>query len=289
MQESDTSDMTKAPTSRPADPRLTIGVFARRSLLSPKALRLYDRLGLLAPAEIDPDTGYRFYREHQLADARLISRLRRLDLPLAAIHEVIAACADDRAQVLAKTWADVERRHVGHRELVSYLRAQLSDDDRSLRMYKIQVRDIPEQRVLTEQRHLTVAGLPDFIGSALGRQLAIVATHGGPVGPNVVIYHGQVDEDSDGPVEVCTPLPEGTGDLPGAATRIEPAHREAYTRIRKAQVAFPQILSAFDAVGKWVTDHGHTMSAAPREVYFTDFMAAGPDDEVCDIAFPIES
>jgi hypothetical protein len=29
------------------------------------------------------------------------------------------------------------------------------------------------------------------------------------------------------------------------------------------------------------------MAASPREIYFTDFMNAGPDDEVCDIAFPI--
>ena len=39
----------------------SIGEFARRSRLSPKALRLYDRLGLLSPAWIDPDSGYRWY------------------------------------------------------------------------------------------------------------------------------------------------------------------------------------------------------------------------------------
>src|SRR5665648_821842 len=65
--------------SQPPDPRLSIGQFARRSLLSPKALRLYDRQGLLTPAEVDPVNGYRRYRESQLAEARLIARLRKLD------------------------------------------------------------------------------------------------------------------------------------------------------------------------------------------------------------------
>jgi len=37
-----------------------IGAFARLSRLSPKALRLCDELGLLVPARVDPDTGYRF-------------------------------------------------------------------------------------------------------------------------------------------------------------------------------------------------------------------------------------
>ena len=64
---------------------LTIGVFARRSRLSLKALRLYERLGLLSPAMIDPDNGYRRYREDQLFTARLIVDLRRLDMPLSEV------------------------------------------------------------------------------------------------------------------------------------------------------------------------------------------------------------
>jgi MerR family regulatory protein len=63
---------------------LGIGAFSRRSRLSPKALRLYDRIGLLTPASVDEANGYRRYREAQLATARLIALLRRLDMPLAA-------------------------------------------------------------------------------------------------------------------------------------------------------------------------------------------------------------
>jgi PPM family protein phosphatase len=57
---------------------LTIGAFARASRLSPKALRLYDSLGLLTPAHVDEFSGYRFYRPDQLERARLVAWLRRL-------------------------------------------------------------------------------------------------------------------------------------------------------------------------------------------------------------------
>ncbi|MBF2020133.1 MAG: MerR family DNA-binding transcriptional regulator [Hydrococcus sp. C42_A2020_068] len=40
---------------------LRIGDFAQLSRISPKTLRLYDRMGLLKPAEVDSDTGYRYY------------------------------------------------------------------------------------------------------------------------------------------------------------------------------------------------------------------------------------
>ena len=56
---------------------LTIGEFARASRLSPKALRLYDELGLLRPVRVDEYSGYRYYSPDQLDQARLVAWLRR--------------------------------------------------------------------------------------------------------------------------------------------------------------------------------------------------------------------
>jgi DNA-binding transcriptional MerR regulator len=57
---------------------MSIGEFARRSRLSPKALRLYNELGLLPPARVDDDSGYRYYAESQLDRAGLIAALRQV-------------------------------------------------------------------------------------------------------------------------------------------------------------------------------------------------------------------
>jgi PPM family protein phosphatase len=65
---------------------MTSGAFAQASGLSRKALRLYDELGLLHPARVDPDTLYRFYHPGQLEQARLVAWLRRLGMPLAVIR-----------------------------------------------------------------------------------------------------------------------------------------------------------------------------------------------------------
>ena len=63
----------------------TIGRMARESGLSVSALRFYDGAGVLAPASVDPGSGYRYYTPDQLPRARLIARLRQLGLPLARI------------------------------------------------------------------------------------------------------------------------------------------------------------------------------------------------------------
>ena len=234
------------------EPFLTIGVFARRARLSPKALRLYDRLGLLTPAYVDEDSGYRRYRESQLETARLVAMLRRLDMPLTTVAEVVAAPAAERAALLASFWEAVERRIASQRELVAHLQIRLSGEEGSFDMYEIQEREVPEQLVLTEQRHVRVPDLAEWLPVAIGRLIESAEAWGGIAAPVFVVYHGEVNEDSDGPVEVCVPIDADREESTDMASRREPAHREAYVRITKAQVEYPQILSAYDAVAQWI-------------------------------------
>jgi len=46
---------------------------------------------LLEPARTDPGSGYRYYRPEQVADARLIRRLRDLELPVDDVRTVLRA------------------------------------------------------------------------------------------------------------------------------------------------------------------------------------------------------
>lgn len=270
----------------PAGPLLSIGVFSRRSRLSPKALRLYDRLGLLKPSRIDEGNGYRWYRESQLQSARIVAMLRRLDMPLEQVKEVLAADGERGAEMIASHWASAERRIASQRELAAHLETRLRGGEGRYDRFLIEERDVPEQQVLTVRRHLNVDELSRWLATTSCRLAESARGRGGVTGPLFAVYHGEVDEDSDGPVELCAPIaPSGApskGDV-----RLEPAHREAYVRLSKAQVEYPQILSAFDAVAGWIASSGRKVAAPPREVYFSDWDAAGPTDEVCDVAFPI--
>jgi serine/threonine protein phosphatase PrpC len=65
---------------------MAIGEFSERSGLSAKRLRTYAAEGLLAPAAVDPGSGYRYYSPGQLADAKVIDALRQAGVPLADIR-----------------------------------------------------------------------------------------------------------------------------------------------------------------------------------------------------------
>ncbi|WP_327070215.1 MerR family transcriptional regulator [Kitasatospora sp. NBC_01302] len=101
--------------------RLTIGAFARTCGLTPKALRLYDELGLLRPAEVDPVSGYRFYRREQLERARLVAHLRRIGLPLARIGRLCELAPEQAARELTAYWDTVLADTAARQDLVALL------------------------------------------------------------------------------------------------------------------------------------------------------------------------
>ena len=86
---------------------LPIGRFSRLTGLTVKALRHYDELGLLRPAAVDEDSGYRYYAPGQAAVAEAIASLRRLELPLDDVATLIRT--DDPAMV-RRVLVDHQRR-----------------------------------------------------------------------------------------------------------------------------------------------------------------------------------
>ncbi|MDD2218026.1 MAG: MerR family transcriptional regulator [Eubacteriales bacterium] len=57
---------------------LKIGEFSKLSMLTVKALRFYEKEGLLVPKQVDEWTGYRYYDTNQLESAATIKALRQL-------------------------------------------------------------------------------------------------------------------------------------------------------------------------------------------------------------------
>ncbi|NGO79431.1 MerR family transcriptional regulator [Streptomyces sp. YC504] len=274
---------------------LTIGAFASRSRLSAKALRLYDRLGLLAPARVDDLSGYRYYRPGQVERARLVALLRQLDMPLATVKEILALDEVRAADAVQAYWTAAEERFAAQRTLVHFLCGRLSG--RSSEMYEkfeIRTAEVPEQLVLGESRHLLAAELPTFIGESFARLEQAARECGGVAGAPFVVFNAEVSQESDGPVESCVPVTDAAAARewagrqgPSVTARVESARRLAYTRITKAQVAYPQILAAYEAVEHWTKEQGLTPAGSPREVYFVDWDDLGPDDEACDVAYPV--
>ena len=78
-----------------------IGAFASMNRVTVKALRFYEEQGLLYPAAIDPENGYRYYTLNQMAVLHQISALKQAGFTLEEIARVNKG-ADEEAIIMKK-------------------------------------------------------------------------------------------------------------------------------------------------------------------------------------------
>ena len=266
---------------------MTIGEFAARTRLSPRALRLYDQLGLVVPVRVDGNSAYRFYAEDQVDRARLVGLLRRLDMPLPVISSVLDAGPAEAARAIAAYWEQVEAVTAERRALVRYLRESLLGKD--VTMYTIETRRMPDRTLLALSRHVTVDETDEFFSDAFTRLRAAGPGVGGIDGCPFLVFYGEVSADSDGPIELCRPVAPGANGQAGAdiQVRIERAHDEAYIRLPMKDMSWPAMLPAYDALMRWTAGQGRTPAGPPRQVLIADRRTAAPDTLVCDLTIPL--
>lgn len=277
---------------------LSIGDFARRSRLSLRALRLYDELGVLVPARVDHGSGYRYYDTAQLEAARLVVMLRQLQLPLAAIKELLASDPADAATRIARYWCEVEAAHDARRDLADHLVNRLSGK-RSV-MYDVATREMPERSLLCLKRNVDERGAwtlgKEFIAILRARPLPRIA---GREGAWFMVYWGEVSADSDGPVECCRPVPAAEAQAlaahyPELTLRTEPAHREAFVAFGPYAGENPiQWQLASEALRTWAAENAIDPTGVQlaedlgvRITYFVSEPVTETSVPDCDFALP---
>lgn len=248
---------------------LSIGDFAEASRLSRKALRLYEERHILRPAYVDPESGYRYYQPDQLATARLIRALRQIEMPLAAIQQLVAAPPEQyEALVLA-----YERQYSAHVEQVKHaihsvlLTLQYKEKTMSFTAHNI---NLEPQLVATITRHTLVSELDKNIRTALEQlQELVQAQKGELVGAPLGIFHGQINEEENGPIEVCWPVRGQLTPQGEVALRVLAGGTAVAVDAHGDECDFPTILGAYDAAYDWIKANGHEMAEPPREVWHT--------------------
>ena len=253
---------------------LPISAFSRASLISANTLRAYHESGLLEPAVVDPRTGYRGYRAAQLGDAAVIRSLRELDVPLAAIREVLAArdpavtrrvLAEHRERTLAQQ-ARLER--------VLRVTADLLSDPAPVTPARISERTLPPMRAFTLTGEVREAEFAGFLGHAY-RQL-FAAAGADAAGPPGALYPAEF-HDEPMPITAYVPAGRGPALLPGGRFAVA-----GFTG------SYRSIADGYRALGAWLAGSGLSLAGGVRESYLTGPGDGVPENEYrTDIYWPI--
>jgi DNA-binding transcriptional MerR regulator len=274
---------------------ITIGEFARRSRLSPKALRLYDERGVLVPSRVDQASGYRYYDTAQLDQARLVVMMRQLELPLAAVKELLACDPADAATRIAQHWRDAEAAHDARRQLADYLVSRLRGE-RSV-MYEVDTREMPERSLLCLKRTVSLQGQfafgKEFIGMLRQRARRKIEGREGAV---FCIYWSHPIPDADGLIEWCVPIPAEeahalAAEYPELTLRTEPAHIEMFVPLPAGYGAVEWQL-AWESLDTWGQGQarlheGDRLALTPDDLGLrTTYLAAEVNHPNVDLAVP---
>jgi DNA-binding transcriptional MerR regulator len=249
---------------------LSIGSFAAATQLSLKALRLYDQCGILKPTTIDPFSGYRYYHVSQFQAARLIRMLRQMDMPLATIRKVLEAPPAEAKQLVLEHWQNLQAQVEQARRAVQDVLATMKGEI-AFMSFEVQVKTLKVQPIISLTRHVKVDHLGKCIGDSLATLYEIAAQKDAVIdGPPFGIYHGVIDHESDGPIEICVPTRVKMDRVEGAEARELAGGRVAYVSLSGAECEYPAILKGYDAIVDWMQHNGYERTDSPREIWYTE-------------------
>ena len=249
---------------------LSIGQFSRITSLTVKALRLYDELGLLAPASVDAETGYRYYRLPQAAEAERIRVLRSLDMGLDEIRIMLAERDPAaRRMRLAAYRAVIEERIAASGRMLQSLDLIIQDKEFFMD-YQVQEKTLAAQPVISIRLRTSLAEIGSVYQPAFKELYGTVFKRvTRPVGPPFSMYHDPEFREEDIDLEICLPVGRVVKENGRVASRmLEPARVAATIHVGP----YPDIRFAYQALTGWMEKNGLHPAGPPREVYLV-----GPD------------
>ncbi len=279
---------------------MPIGRFSEASRLSVKSLRNYDQSGLLVPARVDPQSGYRFYRPEQLGRAQAIRDLRLIDMPLAQISEVLDGGDADRLltshlesleaqQEVLKRKALQAQRFLNRKEFTMSTDITLKNAETQLVAYS---RCAPLYDELEQ-------AIPGGFGAVFAELAAVEA---GPAGVPFTMYHGMPEADARGDLAMCVPVtpevatrlaelsPAGGGEVaegagPGAigTTEVAGGPFAALTH----QGSYDDMGRSYASLGTWLHENGHSTGGLVREIYLNTPEEVAEADLLTEIQWPV--
>ncbi|VAW85323.1 Transcriptional regulator, MerR family [hydrothermal vent metagenome] len=262
---------------------MPIGRFSKSCRLTIKALRHYDDIGLLKPAYIDPNNGYRYYAREQARSAVIIAMLRSLDVSIPAITQLL--CSKD--QHFQSTLKKEQQR----------IKIELAKKQQTLQTieriakagnvfpYNIAIRTEPAYMVARHSGMTTVDTILQDSVNLIDQLYSELQQAGRPDYEDPVMC---INEDPDKferiTVHACIGIKPPYPNLENANIIDIPSMKVAWLNHHGA---YEELGLAYHALFAWAQEHGYEQSSAMREIYLNDPSETAVDDLRTEVLLPI--
>jgi DNA-binding transcriptional MerR regulator len=270
----------------------SIGEFGRLGGVSVRTLRHYDEIGLLRPATVDPDTGYRGYSAQQLGQLNRIMALKELGLSLSQARRLLAGITLEELQgMLMLRRAQLEHELIEHKNKLLGVEARLRSIAREGAMPAddIVAKTIPAVDVVVIAGPAAGFGAENVVPvvNRLVEQLDQlgIGDRIKEAGPRIVFYDHEHGENVV--VHLALPVTEPPGELPAPVEYRVLPEIEAAATVRNGLAAsiFPMV---YQDLVQWIDERGYRADPGPgREVWVHEVDdIADVDQQVFEIQLP---
>lgn len=263
-----------------------IGMFSAMNRVTVKTLRYYDEVGLLRPAYIDDNTGYRYYTTDQLPVLHQILALRQMGFSLDEISSIQNGLSSEKLMRTKKTelLKMIAENTMKLTQVEHYLNLEKGDFSMD---YNIIVKELPE--VIVASMRKVVANYDEFfkivppMGVEMGRLGCVCAV------PEYCfnIYHDGEYKEENIDVEVCEAVVEARQESDMVKFRKIANVLQAACTLHKGP--YETLGRAYAAIVKWIDDNGYEIADLPRESYIDGIWNKNSaEDWLTEIQFPIK-
>ena len=269
-----------------------IGEFSRLSLVSVKALRYYDELGLLKPARVDEFTGYRYYSASQLTRLNRILAMKDMGLSLEQIALLL-----DQELTPEQIRGMLRLKQVELRQQLVEGQARLARIEAWLQAFEQEAIMPAYDVVLKKVAPLEVAQIRgvapgmEQIGPTLDRLfdqlMGYISQQGATcVGPGITVYYDI--EPGEGAVSVgaCMAFEGSLNDGEQVKVVNLPAVEAMASVIHYG--SFSTLNQAYNAILKWIETNGYHISGPSRELNLEYERGGDQSKFVTEVQFPVE-
>jgi effector-binding domain-containing protein len=269
--------------------QIPIGKFSFMIRLSQKALRLYDRKGLLVPEAKDPFTGYRYYTIAQLEKGMKIKTLTFLGFSLEEVsmlldaesngnYEHMEACFRNK---LEETRLEIEQLQ----KIEGILQGACKHNGKIMELFKMSVtepviKEIPEIRVISKREKGTFAVT---IGKLIGEVCACIRSPENQrnrvkiTGPIMFICYDEEYKETDADIEIALPVSGRISvEDPKMEIKTLPAIRAVSAVYRGP---YHGVEAGYNRVFSFAKENSLEPFGPSRELYFND-PAEVPEEEL---------
>ena len=263
---------------------LQIGEFSKICQVSVKTLHHYDKIGLLAPAEVDRFTGYRYYKLEQIDTMNYIQRLKRYGFSLEEIQQIISLSdTKEISRRLREQRDNLKREQQEKNMILNELQTHISVFERTgdvmtyQKGYSIEIKNSPAMNVLAVRAMMGVDEFGKYYGTLFERVPKDRVT---PTGLNGARYFDEEFNSESSDIEVFVGIKEKdkADKVLDSCECAMTVHHGGYSTLSEA----------YGAVVSWIAENGYEITGAPFDLYIkTQFDSLSPEDWETEVYFPV--